>query len=232
MEDYIKLEGIFEQGYGIIAKKIMQDKTLCLAAKGLYAYFCSFGGKGSDVFPSRKKICDDLNIGNDTLSKYLSQLEESGYIEITTMRNSGGRFGRNLYKLKNNSPCMDSPCTEKPNTEKPNTEKPHTNNNNNNNNNINNNNIKRKEKSSRPTLFEIEEYIREKNLIVDAKQFFDYFEEGNWTDSKGQKVKNWKQKLLTWNRFQSGKKQTTNHQAREFNRDINKSELEGLFENM
>jgi hypothetical protein len=67
---------------------------------------------------------------------------------------------------------------------------------------------------------------------VNAKQFFDYFEEGNWTDSKGQKVKNWKQKLLTWNRFQSGKNKATSQQTREFNRDIDRNELEGLFENM
>ncbi len=50
-----------------------------------------------------------------------------------------------------------------------------------------------------PTIEEISEYIKEKNLNIEAKQFFDYFEAGNWIDVKGNKVKNWKQKLLTWN---------------------------------
>lgn len=58
-------------------------------------------------------------------------------------------------------------------------------------------NIKRKE----PTLEEIQEYVKEKKLNVDAKQFYDYFSTGNWIDSKGNKVKNWKQKLLTWNSY-------------------------------
>ena len=52
-----------------------------------------------------------------------------------------------------------------------------------------------------PTLEEIQNYITEKNLKVDGKQFYDYFTEGNWIDSKGNKVKNWKQKLLTWDRY-------------------------------
>lgn len=52
-----------------------------------------------------------------------------------------------------------------------------------------------------PTLEEIQNYISEKNLKVDAKQFYDYFEVGDWIDSKGNKVKNWKQKLLTWNKY-------------------------------
>jgi hypothetical protein len=33
---------------------------------------------------------------------------------------------------------------------------------------------------------------------VDPVKFFDYFTEGNWIDSKGNPVRNWKQKLLTW----------------------------------
>lgn len=59
-----------------------------------------------------------------------------------------------------------------------------------------------KRKSTRfvpPTLEEIQNYINEKNLNVDAKKFYDYFTVGEWVDSKGNKVKNWKQKLLTWN---------------------------------
>lgn len=66
-------------------------------------------------------------------------------------------------------------------------------------------NIKRKVFTP-PTLEEIKSYISEKGLKVDAKQFYDYFEEGKWIDSKGNKVKNWKQKLLTWNKFNQGTK--------------------------
>ena len=49
-----------------------------------------------------------------------------------------------------------------------------------------------------PTLEEIEAYCRDRQNGVDAKRFYDYYSAGNWVDAKGNKVKNWKQKLITW----------------------------------
>lgn len=49
-----------------------------------------------------------------------------------------------------------------------------------------------------PTLEEVQTYITENGLSVDAEHFFNFFTAGNWIDSKGNPVKNWKQKLLTW----------------------------------
>lgn len=49
-----------------------------------------------------------------------------------------------------------------------------------------------------PTLEEIKNYVSEKKLFVDPDKFFAYFQEGSWTDSNGNRVRNWKQKLLTW----------------------------------
>lgn len=54
---------------------------------------------------------------------------------------------------------------------------------------------------SPPTLEEVEEYCRQRKNNVDAKRFYDYFSEGEWKDSKGQPVKNWKQKVITWEKF-------------------------------
>ena len=49
-----------------------------------------------------------------------------------------------------------------------------------------------------PTLEEITDYCKLRNNNVDPKQFFDYFETGHWIDSEGKPVRNWKQKLITW----------------------------------
>lgn len=74
--------------------------------------------------------------------------------------------------------------------------------------NINNINIiNTKERFKKPTLQEVEEYCRERNSSVDAKTFYEYFETGGWVDSKGNKVKNWKQKIITWEKH-SNKKET------------------------
>ena len=49
-----------------------------------------------------------------------------------------------------------------------------------------------------PKLDDINAYIAEKGLIVNGQVFLDYFTAGDWKDSEGKPVKNWKQKLITW----------------------------------
>lgn len=68
---------------------------------------------------------------------------------------------------------------------------------------------RRKKEFKPPALEEVRAYCRERNSAVDPDRFFEYFETGNWRDSKGQPVKNWKQKFLTWERAEAqGKAQT------------------------
>ena len=50
-----------------------------------------------------------------------------------------------------------------------------------------------------PPLQEISDYISVKGYDVDPKFFFEFYESSNWCDVKGNKVKNWKQKIITWN---------------------------------
>lgn len=59
--------------------------------------------------------------------------------------------------------------------------------------------------SLRPTLSEVEAYIAEKGYPVDAETFFNYFTEGEWLDSKGEPVKSWKQKVITWANRSNGR---------------------------
>jgi hypothetical protein len=78
-------------------------------------------------------------------------------------------------------------------------EKPNVNVNVNVNDNVNKKeNVEKKKNFTPPTQEEVEAYCRERSSSVDPKAFYDYFTQGNWTDSKGQKVRNWKQKLITW----------------------------------
>ena len=55
-----------------------------------------------------------------------------------------------------------------------------------------------------PTLEEVKAYCDERNSTVDPKVFFDYFDTGKWIDSLGNPVKNWKQKLITWEQNNKG----------------------------
>ena len=58
-----------------------------------------------------------------------------------------------------------------------------------------------------PTFEDVRAYVEEKGLPIDAQVFIDYYEAGGWKDSKGQPVKNWKQKAITWARH--GKRRTS-----------------------
>lgn len=53
-----------------------------------------------------------------------------------------------------------------------------------------------------PTYDEVKAYCIERKNNVDAKAFFDYFETGHWVDSQGKPVRNWKQKMITWEKKQ------------------------------
>lgn len=53
-----------------------------------------------------------------------------------------------------------------------------------------------------PTLAEVEAYCKERGSSVDPKDFWEFFEAGDWVDSKGKPVLAWKQKLLTWEKYQ------------------------------
>lgn len=49
-----------------------------------------------------------------------------------------------------------------------------------------------------PTLENVVEYAKNRNSSVDPKKFFEYFDETDWVDSRGTKVRSWKQKFISW----------------------------------
>lgn len=53
-----------------------------------------------------------------------------------------------------------------------------------------------------PTLSQVTEYCKEKQLAVDPEWFYNFFDCANWIDSNGKEVKSWKQKLWTHHRMQ------------------------------
>lgn len=58
-----------------------------------------------------------------------------------------------------------------------------------------------------PTLEEVKAYASERGNLVDAQKFYDYYTQGNWKDAKGNPVKNWKQKMITWEKHSDKPKQ-------------------------
>ena len=87
-----------------------------------------------------------------------------------------------------------------------------------------------------PTLEDVRKYAREHCKNVDPDHFYAYFSEPNdngetWVDSKGNKVRNWKQKMLTWEKMQGGSIQKTRNRNTLLNYDEkgrNQADLEEI----
>ena len=45
---------------------------------------------------------------------------------------------------------------------------------------------------------DVSAYAKERGVQNLAQKFFDYYSAGTWVDGKGDPVRNWKQKFLTW----------------------------------
>lgn len=216
MDDKIVGFPINSMGYGTIPKLAMQDRSLSLIAKVIYAYFCSFTGAGDACFPSRDKVCHDLNINKDTFTKYRNELVERGYIKVEMVKDESQKFLHNLYILCDTvKPCPKSPCPTVPDTAAPDMVKPDTNNNSIKNNNLkNNNNLSLADKPQRerkrfvkPTIEEIAAYCRERQNTINPEEFFAHYESNGWKVGKNPMV-SWKQCIITWECKRKNEQQT------------------------
>lgn len=165
---------VYESGYGLIAKKVMRDRTISIKAKALYAYLSSFAGSAEEksAFPGVQTMISDLKVSKDSFYKYRKELEDSGYITIEQMKNTDGTFYNNIYYIEA-VPCPKNQETE-PSPKKPDTVNPDTKTKDSNNNNSfksNSNNKKERERGDKPgSLPDHSPNIEELELEYEALQ--------------------------------------------------------------
>ena len=145
-------------------------------------------------FASNKRLAELFNEEEETISRKLKKLIDKNYIRIEYTRRGCEVIDRkirltkiSIHDYQKYQSTIDENIKE-------------------NNTSINNTSNNKKESIERkrfkpPTLEEVNAYIQERQLKVDGKKFYDYFDVGKWVDSKGNPVKNWKQKLITWNSY-------------------------------
>ena len=141
------------------------------------------------------------DLSRDGFNRARNELKQKGYVKYTN--GSGNQAGKYLIVR------FATQTAHKPNTSDTQTE--HTTRTLNKQNKTKQNNKEKniKKESSKkfvpPTLDEVKAYCEERKSNVDPKFFFDYFDVSNWIDGKGNKVQNWKQKLITWERSGNAK---------------------------
>lgn len=73
--------------------------------------------------------------------------------------------------------------------------------------------VEKEESPHHPTREEVRAYAKERNSTIDPDFFFDYFSTRNWVDKKGDPVRNWKNKFVTWEN--ADKKRKAEQKAKE-----------------
>jgi len=175
-------------GYAICLNKWALDKSIN-GELGLLLIISSLCAEKGFCYASNTYLAELFGIPEQSVSRKLKKLKDKGYIEIQYTKKGCEVISREI-RLTNlltddyqNRQSTINKNVKENNTSIKNTRK---------------RNIK--EKATPPTLEEVQNYIQEKQLSVDADFFYNYFEAGAWTDRDGKEVKNWKQKLQVWNR--------------------------------
>ena len=205
--------------YSIIPANVRYDTELTPNAKLLYAEITALCNEKGYCWATNEYFANLYSVSKTSISKWISNLIQKGYIYSEMIYKEGTKEILNRYLS-----IVKEPIEEKLNTPIEEKLKDIEDNNTS----INNTNNKKeiyKERFKKPTLEEVKEYCKQRNSSVNPNVFYEYFETGNWVDSKGNKVKNWKQKIITWEK-QQPKQKTTNEEIIPdwFNKDLNKKE--------
>lgn len=177
---------------------------MSLKAKGLLSLMLSLPEEWDYSVRGLAAMSKD---GKDSVMNTLTELEKFGYLKRTKLLDDGGRFAGYDYDIyeKPKKPNTEKPYTENPCPGNPYTENPPQLNTNKSSTKGSNTKRSSTKEFTPPTLEEIQQYCKERKNNVDSKKFFDYYEADNWIDSKGNPVRNWKQKVITWEGRNGGK---------------------------
>lgn len=179
--------------YTVIDQAVFRDKDISYKAKGLLCQMLSLPDGWSFSIEGLVQMSLD---GKSSVMSALNELEDAGYLYREQIKKDGRYAG--VEYIVSEIRMTDFPNSENRNAELRNSETKTLSNTKVSNTNKSNTNNLHTHKELRPTLEEIEDYISDKNLNVDAQKFYEYFDAGDWLDSKGKPVRNWKQKLITW----------------------------------
>lgn len=185
--------------YSILPAKVRYDKELKDKAKLIYSEITSLSNSDGECYALNEYFCNLYDISEATITRIIRQLKKKKLIEIEYIYKEGSKeILKRVIKIPqtfyDEGVSKMTPRGVKNDRD----------------NNIKKYNIPKgilyKEKIN-PTLGEIKEYANKRDLKhVDCEYFYNYFNDNNWIDSKGRKVRSWKQKMLTWEKHEKEKK--------------------------
>lgn len=185
--------------YSILPAIVRYDKELKDKAKLIYSEITSLTNSDGECYALNEYFCNLYDISEATITRIIRQLKNKKLIEIKYIyKEDSKEILKRVIKIPQIS-HEEGVSKMTPRGVK-----------NDGDNNIKKYNIPKgilyKENPKAPTLEEIKEYANKRDLKhIDCEYFYNYFNDSNWVDSKGRKVRSWKQKMLTWEKHEKEK---------------------------
>lgn len=200
--------------YTIMSNFHLRDSEISLKAKGLLSLMFSLPDDWNYSVRGLESICKE---SKDTINGIINELEHNNYIERKRIYCNGkiSEWEYNIYETNDLHPKKQD--IENQDIENKDIYKEL-------NNKELNNQLKRNILKKKPTLEEIQNYINEENLNVDAQVFYDYYESNGWKVGRNT-MKDFKATLRNWSRKQFIKK---NNKPEWINKEIHKEEINNI----
>lgn len=182
----------------LVAMRAAGGLSLTPADKLVFAYLATRQGTHVDCWPSLDTIASDLEMDRRNCRRSILRLEKAGCIQKVSA-GQGGRGHSNRYTVFAKARPIDTVSDgESASIDPPNNKR-----------NVSSMGARPKDTPARgpkafmpPTVEEVQAYAASRgNPNFDARRFVDGYAAADWHDSKGTRVRSWKQKyVMVWER--------------------------------
>lgn len=197
--------------FAILTADVRYDKTLKPLARLLYAEITALCNKEGYCWSSNKYFADLYEVDPKTVSGWIGQLKTKGYITVQLEYKEGTKQVLKRYirineggmdKIMDTLPikkCIPSPQNDGDPPHKIMEDNKTINN-------TFNNTTNKGTRFTPPSVDEVSDYCNQRNNLVDAETFIDFYQAKGWMVGKN-KMKDWKACVRTWetNRKQRSK---------------------------
>ena len=197
--------------FAILTADVRYDKTLKPLARLLYAEITALCNKEGYCWSSNQYFADLYEVDPKTVSGWIGQLKTKGYITVQLEYKEGTKQVLKRYirineggmdKIMDTLPikkCIPSPQNDGDPPHKIMEDNKTINN-------TFNNTTNKGTRFTPPSVDEVSDYCNQRNNLVDAETFIDFYQAKGWMVGKN-KMKDWKACVRTWetNRKQRSK---------------------------
>jgi len=177
--------------YAVIPASVRYDKELTPNAKLLYGEITALTNEKGFCWASNEYFANLYSVSKTSISAWISQLAKGKYITLEMIYKEGSKEILHRYIRLFEYPIQENLNTPIQENLKDNITSSNT---------TNNKEIayKKRREFIPPTLDEVQKYITEKELSINAQTFHSFYSKLDWKDSQGKQVKSWKGKAVSW----------------------------------